>query len=182
MPIALSLLVRTWAALDAALTFFRSAPMEVEAARRFALACRHLHRVLRRAGIRSRYLTVGICGSGKTMLRLETTSLHQTEEVITLVLRPAVASFIARACLNILEVQAEESVSSLLEYEAEELHAACGYLTELCRQTNGELPNLRKRSSAFPLVWDESRRQFMLGEWMAYKVQQLYRRVGASVN
>src|SRR6516225_2252333 len=67
MPIALTLPVRTWAALDAALTFFRTAPPDVKASQRFARACAFLHRLIRRAGLRWRYVNVSTSSSGKAM-------------------------------------------------------------------------------------------------------------------
>jgi hypothetical protein len=182
MPIALTLLVRTWAALDAALTFFRMAPPEVESSQRFARACTKLHRLIRRAGIRWRYANVSISASGKSMLRLDIRTRDLKDESVTLMMQPSVARCLGGACLTVLEVHGQEDANSFLEYEVEELQAARAFLSELCRQTDGELPILRTRGGASPLTWDAQRQEFIFSEWVAYRVLQLYRRVGASIN
>lgn len=182
MPIALTLLVRTWAALDAALTFFRLAPPEVESSQRLVRACTRLHRLLYQAGIRWRYVNVSTSASGTAVLRLDIRRRNVKEETVTLMVQPAVARRLASACLTIFEVHGQEDSKSFLEYEVEELQAARAFLSELCRQTNGELPILRKRSGTTPITWDAHREEFVFSDWVAYRVLQLYRRVGASVN
>ena len=84
--------------------------------------------------------------------------------------------------MTVLEVHGQEDAASFLEYEVEELQAARVFLSELCRQTEGELPILRKRGGASPVTWDAQRQEFVFSDWVAYRVQQLYRRVGASIN
>ena len=182
MPIALTLPVRTWAALDAALTFFRTAPPDVQASQRFARACAFLHRLIRRAGLRWRYVNVSTSSSGKAMLRLDIRWQNADEHAVTLMVHPAVARRLGSACLTILEVHGQEDANTFLEYEVEELQAARGFLSELCRQTDGELPIMRKRNSAAPVTWDAQRQEFIFSDWVAYRVLQLYRRVGASIN
>ena len=66
MPIVLTLPVRTWASLDAALLFFRFTPLEDPAAQRRAKHCRRLHNQLQRSGVRSLYAPVGQGRLGKT--------------------------------------------------------------------------------------------------------------------
>jgi hypothetical protein len=41
---------------------------------------------------------------------------------------------------------------------------------------------MRKRNSAAPVTWDAQRQEFIFSDWVAYRVLQLYRRVGASIN
>lgn len=156
MPIELCLLVRTWAALDAALAFFRLAPPQVDAGQRLAKPCRRLHRLLRAAGIRCKYDTIGLSGSGKSMLRLRIASIKPVSQTVALVVPPLVAKRVAKACLTMIEVHTDSEGAPFLEYEVDELQAARLFLGELHRQSGGELPILSKKPGC-PLAWDEVR-------------------------
>src|SRR5688500_15320634 len=103
MPVAISLPGRTWAALDAALDFFRSAPFHVEAAQRLARHCRMLHRALQRAGVRSRYVSVSPTAPGRCLLRLHVKCGNARGELVAMQLPTGVARSIAEASMAIIE-------------------------------------------------------------------------------
>ncbi len=182
MQVTLSLPVRTWAALDAALEFFRKAPVEVAASRRMAKACRKLHQALYRAGVRSRYVPVGVVGPGRSVLRLHVKTLVGWQALVRVTLPRGIASRIARVCLTVIRVQTDPEIGRLLDHEAEEIQAARAFLSELRRQGHPALVRVGEAGPQRQLRWDERRQEFRFADPVAWRVQQYYLSVGASCN
>lgn len=180
MAVALTMTVRTWAALDASLAFFRSTPPEVEPGQRLARHCRYLHTVLRRAGLRAGYVRIGAIAPGRALMRLHLRGLLEPLQRLEVELPRQVARSLAGACLTVVEVQTDSELGQLLDHEAEELQAARVFLSELRRQS---LPSLvpAKRCRGL-LRWDDARQEYAFATHVARRVQQHYLRVGASPN
>ncbi len=181
MLVTLSLPVRTWAALDAALEFFRTAPVEVASSRRLGRACRKLHRALSRAGVRGRYVPVGIAGPGRSVLRLHVRSLA-TGELVRITLPRGTLHAIAKVCVTVIRVQTDPEIGLLLDHEAEEIHAARAFLSELRRQGHPALVRVREAGPQRQLSWDEQRQEYGFTERVARRVQQHYLSVNAGLN
>ncbi len=182
MPIALTLPVRTWAAVDAALAFFRKAPPHIAAVQPLTRRCRQLHGALRRAGVRSRYRTIATLGPGKSLLRLQVACRPLVPRLLTLHFSQAVVRSLAGACLTIIAVLTDLETEVLLDHEAEELHATRAFLSELRREATGPLALVPDRKGKHQLSWDERRREYGFTNRTAERVSQHYRRVGASLN
>jgi hypothetical protein len=180
MEVAITLSIRTWAALDVALGFFRAAPGKL-ADGRITRQCQRLHILLRRAGIRSRYALVGTADSGKSLLRLHVQGPPQREPwILNLPMRAAQS--LAEACLTVISVQSDPQLGALLEYEAEELQAARAFLSEVRRQFPELGRVVRRVRGPKPLRWDERCQEYQFLPPVAQRVQGHYLRVGAGVN
>jgi hypothetical protein len=182
MPMVLTLPVRTWAALDAALSFFRFTPMEDPTAQRRARHCRRLHHLLQRSGVRALYVPVGIGRLGKQILRLHVRCIPSLREPLALELPLPVVRSLCRVCLYVLEVQADAGVEPLVDHEAEELRSIVAFLSAVrCAGPLG-CRLAPRRLGQFPLAWDERREQYALVDPIAYRLHQHYLRVGAALN
>jgi hypothetical protein len=181
MPIAVRLPVRTWAALDAALGFFREAPGAVAAARPLARHCRALHDALRTAGVRWQYVRISQSADGRPLFRLYVGGPYPVGHPLTLSLSPAATRALARLCLTVIEVQTDVQNGPLLDHEAEELQAARAFLTELRRQTDRAalIPLGRGRP---PVCWHEQVREYDFTGRAARRMHQHYLRAGACLN
>jgi hypothetical protein len=180
MAVALTMTVRTWAALDAALAFFRSAPAEIEPGQRLGRHCRYLHTLLRRSGLKAAYVRIGAIAPGRALMRLHVRGMHSPHQTLELDLPRQVAKSLAHACLTIIEVQTDCELGQLLDHEAEELQAAKAFLSELRRQAENRLvPAKRGRGL---LAWDDGRQEYSFTAHIAWRVQEHYLRVGASPN
>jgi hypothetical protein len=180
MAVVLTMTVRTWAALDAGLAFFRQTPPEVEPGQRLARHCRYLHSALRRTGLRAGYVRIGAVAPGRSLLRLHVRGQLSPGQALEMELPRPVARSLARACLTIIEVQTDNELGQLLDHEAEELQAARTFLSELRRQS---LPTLvpEKRGRGL-IAWDDARQEYSFTAHVAWRVQEHYLRVGASPN
>jgi hypothetical protein len=183
MPISLTLPVRTWAALDAALGFFRAVPTTIAAAQDLCRHCRRLHTTLRRSGLKAWYIPVGLEAPGRSLLRLHIRGRQPPHESLMIELPRRVARGAARACLTILDVQADLGNDGLLDHEAEELQAVRAFLTEIRRGSEEEFRLFIPRQHGLDqLTWDETRHEYSFTGPVALKVCQHYLRVGACLN
>jgi hypothetical protein len=173
--------IRTWAALDAALGFFRSAPGAAEG-NELTMACQRLHRVLRRAGIKGKYQLLGTAANGKSVLRLQVMSRPPLRQPWLLPLPNRVAFYLAEACLTVLRVQTDPELGLMLDYEAEELQACRVFLTEARRQFPAVRRVFRKVRGPQPVEWDKRYQEYVFTPPVAERVHCHYLRVGAGVN
>jgi hypothetical protein len=180
MLVTMSLPVRTWAALDAALEFFRTAPIEIAASRRLGKACRRLHQALARTGLRSHYVPVGVIAPGRSVLRLRVETSSETGDILPMALPVAVARGLAKACLAVICVQADPEMGRLLDHEAEEIQAARDFLSELRRQSQD--PGNAVGRVPHSLHWDERRQEYGFSEPVAWQVLKHYLSAGACLN
>lgn len=180
MEVKLNLPARAWAALDAALAFFRCAPGDILSARRLMRHCRFLHHLLNQSGLRSSYIRVGSVAPGRDLLRLRVHGEHSPQHPLEIKLPDKVARGLAEACLTVIEVQTDAELGHLLDHEAEELLAAKLFLSELRRTCAKRLiPHGRGQGL---IVWDERRREYLFTAQAAWRVQQHFLRAGASPN
>jgi hypothetical protein len=182
MRIAITLPVRTWAALDVALAFFRSAPAEVAVHTRLTRHCRRFHQRLRHLGVCGRYVSLGTASAGKSLLRLQVDSPLGPTEPLEILLPREQARTLARACVTVIEVQTDPECGLLLDYEAEELRAAQAYLTAFRREADQLPRNLRGRSGRALLRWDDRHQEYCLARHVAERIHQSYRCAGAGLN
>ncbi|MCS6976773.1 MAG: hypothetical protein NZM31_07145 [Gemmatales bacterium] len=180
MDVKLILPARTWAALDAALAFFRTAPGDVSSAQRLRRHCCVLHNLLQRLGLRSSYVRVGSVAPGRELFRLRVRGDHGPLHPLELCLNESVARSLAVACLTIIEVQTDAELGRLLDHEAEELLAARHFLSELRKTSARKIIPLRRARGL--IVWDERRREYLFTAQAAWRVQEHFLRAGASPN
>jgi len=180
MVVQLTMTARTWAALDAALSFFRAAPAEIEPGQRLSRHCRLVHKRLRQAGLRADYVRIGCVAPGRALMRLHVRGQVGAKDRLEIELPRRVARSLASACLTIIEVQTDCELGQLLDHEAEELQAARTFLSELRRQgVPGLIPARRGRGL---IIWDEARQEYSFTAHVAWRVREHYLRVGASPN
>jgi hypothetical protein len=180
MRIAVELPVRTWAALDAALAYFRMAPEELVELDKLARPCRRLHRAVQRAGIRHHHVVLP-AGFDKCLLRLHVRCLSGLRMPIRMRIPRRTALRLARCCLIVVCSHSNLGKDVLLEHEAEELLAARAFLTELHRAgvprrmllCGGEIP---------PLAWSDVRKEFDFTSALAMRLAQHALRAGVAVN
>jgi hypothetical protein len=177
-PMDLCLAIRTWAALDLGLDFFRQAPEEIRAGRVLSRHCRALRRRLRQAGLHADYRAVGTTAFGKPVQRLLVTGPLRAEDTLTINFRRETAACLAQACLMLIEVQADATLEPLLDYEAEEVLAARAFLTAL----RGSGLKLADVAGKRPLRWHRASGQYLLPPLLAARMHQHYRRAGAGLN
>ncbi len=183
MPIRITLPIRTWAALDAALVFFRSTPPStVAGARQRTLHCRRLHQALLDAGVRAHHIRLDSLAKNRPVLRLWIESKVGLRNTLPLDLPLPVVRTVARTCLSILEVQGCLASGPLVTHEAEELQALQAFLTEARRQNPSPRSLVPPCRRAAQLRWDESRGEYAFLGPMIHRLHQYYRRTGASVN
>ena len=181
MDVAIGLPIRTWAALDVALGFFRAAPKPLADAR-LTRHCRKLHNLLRRAGIHGRYALIGTASTGKSLLRLHVDSEPPPRVPWVLRLPRGSVRTLTEACWTVLRTHHDPQLASLLDYEAEELQAARAFLSEVRRQWP-EIGHMSgKPGGALPLAWDEQHDEYVFTSPVAERIQRHYLRVGAGVN
>jgi hypothetical protein len=182
MPIPLTLPVRTWAALDAALGFFRSAPNEMPAAHKMAQHCRQFHRALKKIGLECEYRLIAALPTHKPLLRLHLKWGGPAVQPLVLRLPVPVVRSLVRACLTIVSAQTQLEADALLDYEVEELQATRAFLSEVRRQACGPQNLVPERRGRQPLSWDERRKEYGFSPRMAARVHLHYLRAGASMN
>jgi hypothetical protein len=170
--------IRAWAALDMALDFFRQAPEEVRAGRVLSRHCRQFRRRLRQAGLHAEYRPVGSTAFGKPLQRLIVTGPLRAEDRLVIPFRKAMAACLARACLILIEAQANATLEPLLDYEAEEVLAARAYLTAL-RSTGIRLADVAGKRR---LRWHRLSGLYLLPPLLAARMHQHFRRAGAGLN
>jgi len=181
MKLPVELPVRTWAALDAALAYFRSAPQELVELEKLARPCQRLHRAVQRAGIRHHHVRVPARWPDGCLLRLHVHCLSGMKTPIRLRIPVRTALRLARACLIVICSHATLGPDLLLEHEAEELLAARAFLTQLHRRG---LPRhkLLRAAATPPLSWSDYRHEFDFTACLAHRLAQHALRSGAGVN
>lgn len=180
MEVKIILPTRTWAALDAGLAFFRSAPTEMTSARRLMRHCVYFHKLLQNCGLHSNYVRVGTVAPGRDLLRLHIKGNHPPRQPLEIKLPKMIARSLAEACLMVIEVQTDAELGTLLDHEAEELLAARTFLSELRRCSFKQL--IPPRRAQRVIVWDKRRQEYLFTAQAAWRVQQHFLRVGASPN
>ena len=179
--VTIELPIRTWAALDVALGFFRASPGHAEG-NELTLSSQRLHRRLRKGGIRARYLLLGTSPSGKSMLRLQVESRPPLRQPWLVNLPSRMTLRLAEACLTVIRVQTDPALGPLLDYEAEELQACRAFLSEVRRLLPPVRRVLRRLKGPPPVVWDKRHQEYVFTPPVAERVHGHYLRVGAGVN
>jgi hypothetical protein len=173
------MIVREWAVLDMAMSFFRGAPANSQAAECLAKHCRWLHKRLRQIGIKGDYVSVSSPEEDHPELRLALEGPFDFEDELILPLPKPIICSLAHLCLIVIETHTDPSLPPLLDYEAEELLVCRQFLTEL-REHGLKLKRLVggwKR-----MRWHPRTRKYAFPPLVASRLHKYYCRVGACLN
>lgn len=131
LPVALP--VRTWAALDAALAFFRNGPHNL--AKFFPLVrdCQDLHHKLTVLGIQHYYAAISAAADVRPHFRLHVVGTHNLRQLLRLQFSDEEARGLALACWQVIDAMTTLLDGMLLEHEVEEIESARAFLSELRR-------------------------------------------------
>jgi hypothetical protein len=180
MALPITLPVRTWAALDAALHFFRNGPDNLADFFPLVRDCQTLHEKLGRLGIAHSYVQIGSVALDRPELRLHVASTLNLRQALRLQFTPTEARGLALACWQVIDAQMTLLEGILLPHEVDEIQAARSFLSEV-RRLECPMPFADSRGLGM-LRWNDDANQYEFDTRTSHRLMTAFLHQRASLN